>query len=111
MTFLSTSMMVVIIFLLPVRKVCTPSLKRKMTVNELLNIWNMEGIFLERDREREREKETETEREREQKKSFFFQIFYDEKVDKTKKKLCLNKGNNKESPIEHVRKIFQKLTI
>ena len=75
MTFLSTSMMVVIMFLLPVRKVCIPSLKRKMTVNELLNIWNMEGIFLERERERE------------QKKSFFFQIFYDEKVDKTKKKI------------------------
>ena len=53
MTFLSTSMMVVIMFLLPVRKVCIPSLKRKMTVNELLNIWNMEGIFLERERERE----------------------------------------------------------
>ena len=57
MTFLSTSMMVVIMFLLPVRKVCIPSLKRKMTVNELLNIWNMEGIFLERERERERAKE------------------------------------------------------
>ena len=75
MTFLSTPMMVVIMFLLPVRKVCIPSLKRKMTVNELLNIWNMEGIFLERERERE------------QKKYFFFQIFYDEKVDKTKKQI------------------------
>ena len=64
----------------------------------------MEGIFLERERERERERES-------KRNLFFFQIFYDEKVDKTKKKLCLNKGNNKESPIEHVRKIFQKLTI
>ena len=69
MTFLSTSMMVVIMFLLPVRKVCIPSLKRKMTVNELLNIWNMEGIFLERERERERERETERERAKE---IFFF---------------------------------------
>ena len=68
MTFLSTSMMVVIMFLLPVRKVCTPSLKRKMTVNELLNIWNMEGIFLERDRQRERERD----RERERAKEIFF---------------------------------------
>ena len=33
------------------------------------------------------------------------------KLIKQKKKLCLNKGNNKESPIEHARKIFQKLTI
>ena len=33
------------------------------------------------------------------------------KLIKPKKKLCLNKGNNKESPVEHVRKIFQKLTI
>ena len=72
MTFLSTSMMVVIIFLLPVRKVCTPSLKRKMTVNELLNIWNMEGIFLERDRERERERERDRDRDRERAKEIFF---------------------------------------
>ena len=105
MTFLSTSMMVVIMFLLPVRKVCIPSLKRKMAVNELLNIWNMEGIFLERERERERQ------REREQKKFFFSKYFMMKKLIKPKKKLCLNKGNNKQSPIEHVRKIFQKLTI
>ena len=104
MTFLSTSMMVVIMFLLPVRKVCIPSLKRKMTVNELLNIWNMEGIFLERERERERERES-------KRNLFFSKYFMMKKLIKPKKKLCLNKGNNKESPIEHVRKIFQKLTI
>ena len=104
MTFLSTSMMVVIMFLLPVRKVCIPSLKRKMVVNELLNIWNMEGIFLERERERERERES-------KRNLFFSKYFMMKKLIKQKKKLCLNKGNNKESPIEHVRKIFQKLTI
>ena len=69
------------------------------------------GGYIFRERQTERERKRQREREREQKKYFFFQIFYDEKVDKTKKKLCLNKGNNKESPIEHVRKIFQKLTI
>ena len=38
MTFLSSSIAVVVMFLLPVGKVCIPSFEWKMTVKELLNV-------------------------------------------------------------------------
>ena len=55
MTFLSSSVVVVVMFLLPMRKVDIPSFERKMTVKELLNvvkflvqtIWVEESLILE----------------------------------------------------------------
>ena len=38
MTFLSSSIVVVVMFLLSIRKVYIPSFERKMTVKELLNV-------------------------------------------------------------------------
>ena len=40
MTFLSSSIVAMVMFLLPVIKVCIPSFERKMTVKELLNFIN-----------------------------------------------------------------------
>ena len=37
MTFLSSSIVVVIMFLLPMKTVCIPNFERKITVKELLN--------------------------------------------------------------------------